>query len=135
MYLLINNLEESRNYLALILDKSAKKHFFLILKNKRGQDNNILKGLDNLLLKTNKRLKDIKGIIVVNGPGSFVGIRVALSVANTLAWLLKVPVIGLKNGEKFDLIKIGIKKLNKKMKTVRPFYGKLPNISQPKNNN
>lgn len=36
---------------------------------------------------------DIKKIIVVNGPGSFTGIRVGITIAKTYAWALKIPII------------------------------------------
>ncbi len=36
--------------------------------------------------------RDITKIIVVNGPGSFTGIRIAISIAKVYAWTLKVPI-------------------------------------------
>lgn len=36
--------------------------------------------------------KDLKGIEVERGPGSFTGIRVGVSVANALGFVLKIPV-------------------------------------------
>lgn len=36
--------------------------------------------------------KDIKKIIVVNGPGSFTGIRIGITIAKVYAWSLKVPI-------------------------------------------
>ncbi len=37
-------------------------------------------------------IKDITKININSGPGSFTGIRVGLAVANTLAFLLKIPI-------------------------------------------
>lgn len=52
------------------------------------------------LLKTHKlQAKDITEIEVNSGPGSFTGIRVGLSIANTLGFLLQIPVNGKKVGE------------------------------------
>jgi len=73
---------------------------------------------------------------VVNGPGSFSGIRAALSVSNTLAWVLKIPVIGInltpEAGDNWDLFEKGLKELlkNKKQRLAVPFYGKEPNITR-----
>lgn len=50
--------------------------------------------IDQILKEKKKTLKEINEIQVNLGPGSFTGIRVGLSVANTLAWLLKIPVNG-----------------------------------------
>ncbi len=42
--------------------------------------------------------KDIDKIIVVNGPGSFTGIRIGITIAKTIAWALNInitPISGL----------------------------------------
>ncbi|MBQ6135204.1 MAG: tRNA (adenosine(37)-N6)-threonylcarbamoyltransferase complex dimerization subunit type 1 TsaB [Bacilli bacterium] len=36
--------------------------------------------------------KDIDKIIVVNGPGSFTGIRIGLTIAKVYAWSLQIPI-------------------------------------------
>lgn len=41
-------------------------------------------------------LKDITAIEVNPGPGSFTGLRVGITIANTLAQLLNVPINGKK---------------------------------------
>ena len=42
--------------------------------------------------KTNLKPKDIDKIIVVNGPGSFTGIRIGLTIAKVYAWSLNIPI-------------------------------------------
>lgn len=37
-------------------------------------------------------VKDLKQIIVVNGPGSFTGIRIGLSIAKTIAYALNIKI-------------------------------------------
>jgi tRNA threonylcarbamoyladenosine biosynthesis protein TsaB len=45
------------------------------------------------LLKQHKHdLVDITGIVVYQGPGSFTGLRIGMSVANALAYSLDIPV-------------------------------------------
>lgn len=39
--------------------------------------------------------KDIDKIIVVNGPGSFTGIRVGLTIAKVYAWTLNIPITAI----------------------------------------
>lgn len=41
----------------------------------------------------NLKPNDIDKIIVVNGPGSFTGIRVGLTIAKVYAWSLNIPII------------------------------------------
>lgn len=43
--------------------------------------------------------KDLDKIFAVNGPGSFTGIRVGLTVAKTMAWALNIPVIPISSLE------------------------------------
>ena len=37
-------------------------------------------------------VNDISEILVVNGPGSFTGVRIAVTIAKTMAYSLKVPI-------------------------------------------
>lgn len=43
--------------------------------------------------------KDLDKIFIVNGPGSFTGIRVGLTVAKTMAWALKIPIVPISSLE------------------------------------
>jgi tRNA threonylcarbamoyladenosine biosynthesis protein TsaB len=52
----------------------------------------VLPLIDKLLKKHNLTIKNINSIQVNPGPGSFTGIRVGYTIANTLAFLLKVPI-------------------------------------------
>src|SRR5689334_16419856 len=49
--------------------------------------------LSELIRSHHKELKDIGGIVAFEGPGSFTGLRIGLSVANALAYGLKVPIV------------------------------------------
>ena len=40
----------------------------------------------------NLNIKDLEKIIVVNGPGSFTGIRIGLSIAKTISYALNIPI-------------------------------------------
>ncbi|MCH7759757.1 tRNA (adenosine(37)-N6)-threonylcarbamoyltransferase complex dimerization subunit type 1 TsaB [Patescibacteria group bacterium] len=137
MYLFINNLNQDKIFLAIFKRPASREVVYLTLARKQDRSESILKGLNQLFKKTNQSVKDIKGLIVVNGPGSFTGIRVALSIANTMAWQLKIPVVGIslnKGNNTQTLIKAGRPKLLK-IKTgrfVRPFYGRKLNITKPK---
>ena|SRR6266700_984074 len=59
----------------------------------------VLPLLEKLLKEHNLSLKNLTAIEVNPGPGSFTGIRVGLSIANTLGFLLNVSVNGGKVGE------------------------------------
>jgi len=55
----------------------------------------LLKALDGLLIELHKNLSDITRLGVVVGQGTFTGTRVAVTVANTLAFVLACPVAAL----------------------------------------
>ncbi len=59
----------------------------------------VLPMIEKLLEENDLRLEQITEIEVNPGPGSFTGIRVGLSIANTLGLLLNVPVNGKKVGK------------------------------------
>ena len=48
--------------------------------------------IEEIFKESNKDVKDLKKIIVVNGPGSFTGIRIGLSIAKTMAYALKIDI-------------------------------------------
>lgn len=50
--------------------------------------------IDSLLEKNNLEYKDLKGIEVEVGPGSYTGLKVGVSVANALGYSLSIPVNG-----------------------------------------
>ena len=46
---------------------------------------------------------EINKIIVVNGPGSFTGIRIGLTIAKTLAWAKNIPIVPISSLEAMAL--------------------------------
>lgn len=65
----------------------------------------LLPFIDEILKKKKKTFKEIKEIEVFTGPGSFTGLRVGVAVANTLGFVLKVPINGELTGVKKILYK------------------------------
>lgn len=59
----------------------------------------VLRLIDKLLSRHKITFNELTEIQVNAGPGSFTGIRVGLTVANTLAFLLKIPINGRPVGE------------------------------------
>lgn len=52
----------------------------------------VLPMIDEILQEHKLNLKDLHGIEVNTGPGSFTGLRVGCSVANALGVVLQVPI-------------------------------------------
>ena len=55
----------------------------------------IMPVIDDAFKSTNLNIKDIDKIFVVNGPGSFTGIRVGVTIAKTISYCLNKPLIAL----------------------------------------
>ncbi len=64
------------------------------IKKEYGQDLSkvALPEIVSMFEKTGITPQDIQKIIVVNGPGSFTGIRIGITIAKVYAWSLKVPI-------------------------------------------
>lgn len=91
----------------------------------------IHKKIHEILQAQDMDWQDIEGIVCFSGPGSFTGLRIGATVANTTAAALNIPVVGT-NGE--DWIKSGIEHVqnSKTAKLAVPFYGRDPHITTPK---
>lgn len=48
--------------------------------------------VSSMFNEVNIKPKDIDKIIVVNGPGSFTGIRIGVTLAKIMAWTLNIPI-------------------------------------------
>lgn len=86
--------------------------------------------IKELLDSTEVSWEDIKGIIYFQGPGSFTGLRIGASVANTLAYSNNIPLANA-NGKAW--VAEGIKALpDSKEAVALPKYGSEPHITTPK---
>jgi len=89
MYTLFIDTHSSLITIALISDEEE------ILYQKESNHSHskyLLPMIEELLEKNELTTKNINEILVVNGPGSFTGLRIGLTVAKTLAYSLKIPV-------------------------------------------
>ncbi|OPH53136.1 tRNA N6-adenosine(37)-N6-threonylcarbamoyltransferase complex dimerization subunit TsaB [Paenibacillus ferrarius] len=59
--------------------------------------------IQELLAKLNLKPKDLQAIAVGQGPGSYTGVRIAVSVAKTFAWSLGLDLIGVSSLEAIAL--------------------------------
>ena len=87
--------------------------------------------MQTILESQDKQFAGVDGIVVFEGPGSFTGLRIGISVANALAAGLAKPIVGAQGD---DWQAAGIRKLinGKNQQIIAPFYGALPNITLPK---
>lgn len=90
----------------------------------------LLPAIESVLKKASIGFKDIDRIIVACGPGAFTGLRIGVTVANTLALALKKPLFAVKHiGQ--NVLSLKPSRLRKEFPVV-PKYSKPPNITKPK---
>ena len=82
------------------------------LKIKKNISEILILEIDKFLKKSQTNIKKIKSIYIITGPGSFTGIRSALTFAKALKLTMNLNIFGL---SKFELInfKIGLSKISK----------------------
>ena len=93
----------TNNMNKLFIDTTCNKEIIVRLsidgkdfEEKREIENNrtqiVLPLIQQLLKEHNLSAKDLDTIEVNEGPGSFTGVRVGVSIANTLSFALQIPV-------------------------------------------
>jgi tRNA threonylcarbamoyladenosine biosynthesis protein TsaB len=87
--------------------------------------------IEALLKAQDKTWPDIQGIVCYQGPGSFTGLRIGLTVANALAYSYQLPVVAQQDP---GWIETGIKRLldGANDTLALPFYGADAHITLPK---
>ncbi|MDO4902326.1 MAG: tRNA (adenosine(37)-N6)-threonylcarbamoyltransferase complex dimerization subunit type 1 TsaB [bacterium] len=136
-------IETSTEFLRMwIFDGETEKHSAEIALG-RQMSEQILAEISNFLTQNNLTWRDLTAIGTFAGPGSFTGLRIGVTVANTLADALKIPIVGVSNS---DFSKIGEENLRQDWrelaigklkngedhKIVEIFYGKSANITKQK---
>ena len=76
-------------------------------------------------------VKNISGIGIMRGPGSFTGLRIGMAVANTLADGLGVPIVG-ETGDSWRETALGRLSSGEDDQVILPFYGGDAHITKPK---
>lgn len=74
---------------------------------------------------------DITGIGTYQGPGSFTGLRIGITVLNTIADSQQVPIVGAQ-GDEWQQQAISRLQAGENDKIVLPFYGSEAHITTPR---
>lgn len=88
----------------------------------------IHKTIDDVLAEAGISAENVQGIVAYEGPGSFTGLRIGLTVANTLAYSLRVPIVAAQTE---NWIEMGITRLHagEQDEIALPFYGRDAHIT------
>jgi len=89
--------------------------------------------IEEILNKENKKLSDLEGVVAFEGPGSFTGLRIGLTVGNTLAQQLNIPIAGSSDENWITTGAHDLKTLSHDELTIAlPKYGRGPHITSPR---
>ena len=91
----------------------------------------LARGLLGFLQEKTRDVKTISGIGIMKGPGSFTGLRIGLTVANTLADDLGIPIVG-ETGEEWQARALGRLAAGENEQIVMPEYGGDAHITLPR---
>lgn len=97
----------------------------------RGLGDGLIGYLRELLVRNGSGWSDVSGIVVMRGPGSFTGLRIGMTVMNTVADTMGIPIVG-QEGD--DWLETGLARLRagENDRLVMPHYGREANITKPR---
>lgn len=87
--------------------------------------------IEHMLHLHDKTWENLEGIVVFEGPGSFTGLRIGITVADALAYGLKIPIVATKDD---GWLQKGINRLHagEQDEIALPFYGRDAHITTPR---
>ena len=91
----------------------------------------LLGKLEDLLSEQSSTWKDLSGLIVYRGPGSFTGLRIGITVMNTIAYAQKIPIVGT-TGDQWIEQGIELIASGETQEIVLPEYGAEAHITKPR---
>ena len=121
----------------LYLDTSTKEvrvwldetYFMQEMGRDMGRD--LLGFIKECLAESGAKWQDLSGLAFYKGPGSFTGLRIGLTVANTLADDLGIPIVG-ETGEGWQARALGRLAAGDNEQIVMPEYGGDAHITLPR---
>ena len=90
MYQLL--LDSSNKYLAVGLAKDGKVIDSIFYEAWQRQSEMMVTEADNILKKNNVDRSSLDAVVVGKGPGSYTGVRIAITIAKTIAFALKIKL-------------------------------------------
>ncbi len=123
MFLALNNYEEDKLSISAWMDNKLVQRNYVVKKN-----NDFLLCLEKFLSGKKFTVKDLTALGVVMGVGRFTATRLLVTMANTLAYSLKIPVLRLEHD--FDMQSALAQVKNLKVgEYILPIYSSEPHIN------
>lgn len=91
----------------------------------------LLQYIQDQLVGHGKQWSDITGLVAFRGPGSFTGLRIGITVLNSLSYASNIPIVG-EVGEQWQQSGLQRLRAGQNDHIVLPEYGGEANITQPR---
>lgn len=114
-----------------LFDENNKQLSKLTWQAHRELSDTLLVKIEELLVSADADKASLTAIVAYQGPGSFTGLRIGLSVANTLAYALNIPITAAE-GENWQQQSLQQLRVVKSYTPVVPEYGAEANITAPR---
>ena len=124
MILLIDTTNPDQLFLGLCKDKNICTNKIIAKRN--GQLEILLPQIEDLLKSQHAKKTDLTAIAVNEGPGTYTGLRIGITTANTLAWSLDIPVLPFQKTGTEEIITSVHKYLSANDKFSKPVSPKYP---------
>jgi len=85
-------IDTTNDALAVALYRDGQVIESYVSVNKNKHSTRLMPAIDYIMNDANIKPADLTKIVVAKGPGSYTGVRIALSVAKTMAWTLNIPL-------------------------------------------
>lgn len=129
MYILTLRCDQPTAYLGLLRDNQLVDSLDWLAD--RSLATSLNQKIADLLKKNNLVPKDLGGLVFFKGPGSFTGLRIGASVFNTMAYSLRISIVGT-TGENWQSEGVDSLLSGTNENTVIPFYGSEAHITPAK---
>lgn len=87
--------------------------------------------LQGILANHDCTLSDVSQIGVFRGPGSYTGLRIGLTVLNTIADAQQIPIVGGEGASWKDQV-VARLRAGENDRVVLPEYGSVPHVTKPR---
>lgn len=98
-------IDSSRKSLSVALANEDRLLFVSNVNSYSKHSNFLMNEIVRCLKESNTNLYDVDNYIVLNGPGSFTGVRVGVTISKTLSWVLGKKMYVLNN---LEALKVGV---------------------------
>ena len=88
-------IDTSTNVLGVGLASEEKIIGEYITNIKRNHSTRVLPAIEYMLNDVGYAFQDLDKIVVAEGPGSYTGLRIGVTIGKTLAWTLQIPLSGV----------------------------------------